>query len=155
MSHWYFAYGSNLHVQQMLQRIGSTGHGDHPPRPARLPVHRLIFQEVESGGPAYANIVCPGPGVLGVIYRLCEADFERLDEFETGYRRQGVSVIDMQGDPVEAIAYVVESRPDLREASPSPEYLARIVEGARHHGLPEPYVNGIVAIAESSTDRMA
>lgn len=155
MSHWYFAYGSNLHVHQMLQRIGSTSHGDHPPRPARLPVHRLIFQEVESGGPAYANIVCPGTGVLGVIYHLSETDFERLDAFETGYERQAVRVVDKQGEPVEAIAYVVESRPGLREASPSPEYLARIVEGARHHGLPESYVNGIVAIAERSDSRMA
>jgi gamma-glutamylcyclotransferase len=154
MSQWYFAYGSNLFVPQMLHRIGSTGDVDHPPRVVRLPGHRLIFQEVESDGPAYANIVIPGPGVLGVIYRFSEADFERLDTFETGYVRHGVSVVDMQGEPIEAIAYLVESRPGLREARPSAEYLARIVDGARHHGLPESYVNCIVAIAESDTFRM-
>lgn len=149
MNEWYFAYGSNLSIRQMVQRIGSTGDADHPPRPVRLPDHRLIFQEVESGGPAYANIDRPGPDVLGVIYRLSEADFERMDAFETGYVRQRVRVIDTHGETIEAIAYVVEPSPWLREGRPGDEYLARIVDGARHHGLPEPYVQDIVTIAES------
>ncbi len=149
MCDWYFAYGSNLCVHQMVQRIGSTGLAEHPPRIVRLPDHRLLFQEVECGGPAYANIVSPGPGVMGVIYRFREADFERLDRFEGGYEKRRVNVIDIQGEAIEAIAYVVEARPGLRTGRPSADYSNRIVEGARRIGLPESYVDDIVAIAES------
>jgi len=148
MSDWYFAYGSNLCVHQMVQRIGSIGNPDHPPRAVRLPGYRLIFQEVESGGPAYANIVSPGPGVMGVIYRFSEDDFERLDRFEDGYERRSVSVIDPQGETFEAMAYFVESHCGLREARPTAEYLARIIDGARRHALPESYIAEILETSE-------
>jgi gamma-glutamylcyclotransferase (GGCT)/AIG2-like uncharacterized protein YtfP len=148
MSDFYFAYGSNLCVNQMVDRIGSIGHPNFPPQIVRLANHRLVFQEVESSGPAYANIVSPGPGVIGVIYKFSEADFERLDRFEDGYERRRVTVIDSQGIVIEAIAYFVRSDVGFREGRPSAEYLARIVDGARRHALPESYVEEIVVIAQ-------
>ena len=148
MSDWYFAYGSNLCVKQMVDRIGSIGHPDFPPQIVRLADHRLVFQEVECGGPAYANIVSPGPGVIGVIYRFSEADFERLDRFEDGYERRRVTVIDSHGTVIEAIAYVVGADVKFREDRPTADYLARIVDGARRHALPESYVEEVVAIAQ-------
>src|SRR5947208_4766736 len=95
---WYFAYGSNLWKEQMIARTGVIAHPQFPPRIVRLETYRLVFQSLESGGPAYANILTPGDGVLGVLYRCSPANLERLDRFEQGYDRQPIKVSPLQGE---------------------------------------------------------
>lgn len=147
MESWYFAYGSNLWVRQMQMRTGAVEHAVHPPRVARLEHFRLVFQHIEGAGPAYANILPGGEGVLGVVYRCSEADMQRLDRYERGYDRQSVTVTDLHGEAISPIVYVMRPHPATREGKPSAEYLKRIVEGARLHSLPAAYIEGIVAIA--------
>lgn len=149
MESWYFAYGSNLWIRQMQMRTGAVEHAVHPPRVARLENYQLVFEHLGGSGPAYANVLPGGEGVLGVIYRCSEADLERLDQYERGYDRQLVTVTDRQGESITAIVYVMRPHPATRAGRPNAEYLQRIVEGARHHGLPEDYIADIVARASS------
>jgi gamma-glutamylcyclotransferase len=149
MDTWYFAYGSNLWIDQMIARTGAIGHPDHPPRVVCLENHRLVFQPLEIGGSAYANILAPGDGVVGVAYRCSEADLEKLDRFEGGYDRQPVAVSDQHGDVLAAVAYVIKPALAITIGKPSAEYLKKIVTGARQHGLPEEYIRGVVAMANS------
>ena len=132
----------------MLERTGGIGDVEHPPRIARLENHRLVFEHVEEGGPAFANIRCPGDGVLGVVYRCSQAELARLDQFEGGYERQPISVTDQQGEVLAAVAYFVVPSGKVSFARPQDNYLARILAGARQHGLPESYISEIIAIAE-------
>lgn len=152
MDSWYFAYGSNLSIEQMIARIGSTGSAEHQPRIAHLANHRLVFQQLEPGGPAFANILSPGDGVLGVVYRCRPADLARLDDYEGCYQRQPIQVTDRQGEVLAAVAYVAGPAPPVAFGRPSAEYLARIVSGARQHGLPEQYIGQIVATALSAAE---
>ena len=147
METWYFAYGSNLWMDQMIERTGAIGHPEHAPRIACLANHRLIFQHFEDERTAFANVVCPGDGVFGMVYRCSTADLDRLDRHEDGYERQAITVTDSQGEVLTAVAYVVKTTQAARTGRPSAEYLERIVAGARQHGLPEPYIGAIVAIA--------
>lgn len=159
MEVWYFAYGSNLWTDQMRTRVGSIGRAEHPPRIARLAGYRLQFQQCEPDGDAYANIVAvdaglmgqgmSGRSVLGVVYRLHEADLARLDAFEHGYERRPITVIDLAGETLDAIAYIVRPADALHIGRPSEAYLSRIITGARQHGLPEPYIDEIIAIASA------
>src|ERR1700681_334969 len=87
MKSWYFAYGNNLSIDQMVHRTGAICHADGGSSIACLPTHRLIFRQLEARGPAFASILYPGEGVHGVVYRLSAADFERLDRYEHGYER--------------------------------------------------------------------
>ena len=57
VSEWYFAYGSNLCVEQVADRIGPILQGDDRPRVARLPGHRLVFNMRESPDEVFANIM--------------------------------------------------------------------------------------------------
>ena len=150
MESWYFAYGSNLWMDQMIERTDAIGHAEHRPRIARLANHRLVFQHLGNAGPAYANILCPGDGVLGVVYRCTPADLARLDRYEGGYERQPIVVTDRQGEALDAVAYIMRPELGANTGQPSAEYLNRIVTGARQHGLPDEYIAGIVALA--STD---
>src|SRR6185436_11282738 len=103
MEHWYFAYGSNLSIEQLAARIEPHRTGDERPRIARLPNHRLAFNMFGDDGQIYANIVQPGDGVLGVVYR-CGADaLDKLDVHEFGYDRQTIVVIDNRGVELEAV----------------------------------------------------
>ena len=147
MDSWYFAYGSNLFAEQMIARTGSAGDPEHRPRIAHLADHRLVFQHLEHGGPAYANILSPGDGVIGVAYRCSEADLEKLDVFESGYERRPITVTDQQGEVLVAVVYIIRPAPSVGTGIPHAEYLERIVTGARQHGLPEHYISNIVAIA--------
>ena len=150
MASWYFAYGSNLWIEQMIERTGVIGQGKRRPKVAHLANHRLVFQHLEGGGPAFANILCPGDGVLGVVYRCSPAAMEKLDHYEQGYERQPITVTDHQGEVIHAIAYVMTPTPSVRLGPPDPEYLQRILTGAVQHGLPESYIAAIIAIAQCS-----
>jgi gamma-glutamylcyclotransferase len=162
MDVWYFAYGSNLWTDQMRTRVGSIGRPERPPRIARLAGYRLVFQQCEPDGNAYANIVAAdagllgrgmsGQSVLGVVYRLNEAELAKLDAYERGYERRPITVVDLgrkttDGETLDAVAYIVRPADDLHIGRPSEAYLSRIITGARQHGLPESYIDEVIAIA--------
>ncbi len=147
MELWYFAYGSNLSCEQLTDRIGSSAYLGQPPRVARLADYRLVFQRVTHGGPAFANICNSGDGVIGVIYRFCPADFKMLDRYEQGYQRQAIKVTDMNGEKLSAVAYVMRADTAASIGRPTADYLQRIVQGAKSHGLPETYITELLAIA--------
>jgi gamma-glutamylcyclotransferase (GGCT)/AIG2-like uncharacterized protein YtfP len=147
MESWYFAYGSNLWPNQMRMRTGAVEHVLHPPRVARLENHHLVFEHLAGSGPAYANILPGGEGVLGVIYRCNEADLERLDRYERGYDRQHVVVTDQASEAISAIVYIMRPHPATRAGRPNADYLQRIVQGAQQHRLPAEYIEGIMTRA--------
>ena len=143
----YFAYGSNMWIDQMVARTGPVGAGAAQPRIAQLPGYRLAFDMRGDNGQVYANIVHPGECVLGAIY-FCDADaLEKLDAFEKGYHRQQVVVIDEHGETFEAVTY--RARPENvidGGGKPSAEYLQRILRGGRQHHLPLAYLREIEAL---------
>jgi gamma-glutamylcyclotransferase (GGCT)/AIG2-like uncharacterized protein YtfP len=147
MDHWYFAYGSNLLSEQMIARTGPIRNGDERPRIARLPNYRLAFNMLGEDGQIYANIVTPGDGVLGVIYRCGPETLDKLDGFEQGYERQDVTVIDDGGVKMRAVAYIARPENVTAEGWPNAAYLQRIVIGAREHGLPEEYIRALEVTA--------
>lgn len=151
MDVWYFAYGSNLLREQMIERTGAIGHADHPPRIARLSGYSLVFQALEEDGHAFANIRRLVDEVHGAVYRCSPAHLSRLDKYESGYERLAISVCDEHGEILEAVAYVINPKQPVRFGRPSEEYLERIVTGARQHGLPESHIGAIIAIARAES----
>jgi cation transport regulator ChaC len=147
MDHWYFAYGSNLLSDQMVARTGPIRTGDERPRIARLANYRLVFNMLGSDGQIYANIVTPGGGVLGVVYRCGREALQKLDGYERGYERQELAVIDDHGVELPAVVYIARPGKVTAEGRPSDAYLQKIVSGAREHGLSEEYIRALEARA--------
>jgi cation transport regulator ChaC len=147
MDHWYFAYGSNLLSEQMIARTGPICNGDERPRIARLPNYRLAFNMLGEDGQIYANIVTPGDGVLGVVYRCGSKSLEKLDGYERGYERQALAVIDDRGVKLRVVAYIARPESVTAEGRPSAAYLQKIMTGACQHGLPEEYLRTLEATA--------
>lgn len=129
--HRYFAYGSNLCVQQMAQRCPDAA----DPRPATLADHDWLINE---RGVATVERFT-GARVHGVVWQLSDHDLATLDSAEgvpVRYRRDELTV-DTDSGPTTAWVYIdhrVEAGP------PRPGYLERILDGARHHGLPHRWI---------------
>ena len=129
--HSYFAYGSNLCVRQMAQRCPDAS----DPRRATLSDHDWLINE---RGVATVERFA-GAEVHGVIWQLSDHDLATLDSAEgvpVRYRRDELTVHTDTG-PAAAWVYIdhrVEAGP------PRPGYLERILDGARHHGLPHRWI---------------
>ena len=140
MTH-YFAYGSNLNLNQMQRRCPDSrpvsrtvlsGYRLMFPRPDRL--WRGGVASIEPDASAY---------VEGVLYELSDTDIRSLDRYEGiaegDYTRTHVSVAVSDGRLVQALTYIatpVTGGP----FTPSPRYLGTIVEGAFQHGLSPDWV---------------
>jgi hypothetical protein len=153
----YFAYGSNLDPERMRQNAP-----DHQLIGlAALRDHRLLFprhNEKWGGGTASLGHA-HGETVWGVLYEVSDNDLEVLDRQE-GFRGAGDqhNLYDREWLTVEL------TRPDdgsvprrvraqaylARPSNPSPpsrRYLDTILAGARHHRLPDEYVDRLAAVA--------
>ncbi|MBN2081183.1 gamma-glutamylcyclotransferase [bacterium] len=151
----YFAYGSNLHRDQM--RLIGVANGlvsseytnrcpdSEPVAPYVLHDHRLAFvgAATHRWGPGGVATVIPAAGesVHGALYRISESDEQALDKLEYANRddpAQGnylrdESKITYQGEPV--LLYVASARLG-GENPPSERYLATIRRGYEQWGLP-------------------
>jgi gamma-glutamylcyclotransferase (GGCT)/AIG2-like uncharacterized protein YtfP len=120
--------------------------------PCRLSGYRLAFNKRAPAGRAYANIVRdPSSEVWGVAY-LCDPEaMQSMDRFEGvsdgHYERITVELATRAGESISAVAYVAGQDYLIDETAPLPNYLNRILSGARHHGLPEEYIARIESVA--------
>jgi len=128
----YFAYGSNLWLEQMQRRCP-----DHElVGPGFLMGYRVI---ITSRG--YASVVRSEPDlVLGIIYAISAADEERLDLCEgvpDALYRKELLRIETECGGSDCLVYV---DPVQEEGVPREEYVERLRRGIRDAGLPEGYV---------------
>lgn len=124
----YFAYGSNLSVQQMARRCPDAV----DPRPATLSDHDWLINE--RGVATLEPFV--GSQVHGVVWQISDHDLATLDSAEgvpVRYRRDRVTVQTEDG-PTQAWVYIDRR---VEPGEPRPGYLDRIIDGAQHHGLPQ------------------
>ena len=143
---WYFAYGSNLSLDQKVMRTGAVRRAMR----CQLPRYRITFNK-RRGDDACASIVRdPSSIVWGVAYLCDEQTLDILDDFEGveggHYRRETVDVITDHDGRLEAITYVAGEDHLCDGPLPRPEYLQLIIEGGRQHELPDDYVHMVEAL---------
>lgn len=127
---YYFAYGTNLNCEQMLERCPDS----KPIFIATLPNYKFVFVGWSRQWRGGVASIQPfrGEKVLGAIYDVSDRDLKRLDSYE-GYphtsNKQNVTVFDEDGEPVQAVTYIRTLQSE--ETRPSEEYLAVIQQGYR------------------------
>ncbi|MEI8018437.1 MAG: gamma-glutamylcyclotransferase family protein [Schlesneria sp.] len=152
MTIYYFAYGSNLWTQQIVQRIGHIDRNEGWPRRALLPGYRLLFNMLGEDGNVYANIEANSESsVLGVVYRCTPDALRIMDRYESGYERRQVTVKCQAGERLDVTTYIALADHVTKVAtSPTDEYLQRIVTGATEQGLLQSYIREIISNAHES-----
>ena len=148
----YFAYGSNMDPEQMRSRCAdarfvATG---------RLRDHVLCFprHSVSRACGVASVIASPGHDTWGVVYRLTGSDLDALDRFEdfradraadlNSYNRVTLS-IELDGVPTPVAIYRAVHQAGTW--APDARYIAHLQAGARHFGLPDPYVRFLESLA--------
>jgi gamma-glutamylcyclotransferase (GGCT)/AIG2-like uncharacterized protein YtfP len=139
----YFAYGSNLDAEQMRARCPTArGLGR-----ARLRAHRLAFTHFSTRWAGGAADVVPhgSASVWGVLYAMGPGDFERLDRFESGYRRVRLVV---EAEPDRIVAVTTYSVSEKGLFAPHDEYLAKMLRWGARWRLPGDYLAALLAHAD-------
>ena len=130
----YFAYGSNMDVQQMAMRCpDATVLGV-----AKLGAHKFLINThgVATVVPAKNRVV---HGVLWEISERDEASLDRYEGVKAGfYRKARVRVQEVNGKGQEALIYFAS---DAQLGLPRPGYLERVVAAGKYHGLPTDFTN--------------
>ncbi|HHD2752163.1 TPA: gamma-glutamylcyclotransferase family protein [Clostridium perfringens] len=115
----YFAYGSNLSLEQMKRRC-----------PEAIPMIMVHLDNYKLTYNKYADIIpCQGEKVYGAIYELSINDLKNLDEFEGYpylYEKINLKVQDSKGVFYEAFAYVMVEKGNKL---PEDDYLDIINKG--------------------------
>ena len=138
----YFAYGSNLKLSRMRERVPSA----HAEGAARLAGYRLVWDKRGRDGTGKANLRAHASSeVWGVVYQLDAGAWVSLDAHESGYERLDVQ-ISLQDEGLLAQTYLST----LLTADPVPAtwYKRLVVEGAQEHGLPEAWIRALEASPE-------
>ena len=124
----YFAYGSNMDVQQMAVRCpDATVVGI-----AQLPGHKFLINThgVATVIPAKKQ---DAHGVLWEVSKRDEASLDRYEGVKSGlYRKAMVRVLMKNGTEAHALIYLAN---DEQPGAPCLGYLERVVAAAKYHGL--------------------
>lgn len=152
-----FAYGSNLSIERMQDRIAgakvlATGYV----RGRKLVFHKRSF---DGSGKANAALTgCDADCVWGAVYRMTTDECRVLDRHEflgIGYDRQEVDVIAVDGS-FRACMYLARSEAIDDSLRPYDWYHDFVLQGAEQHQLPPSYIEHLVqleSIADLDIDR--
>lgn len=131
---FYFAYGSNMSLDNMSGRCGD---GAKVIGPALLADYELTFDKR-----GYANIIAQtGQQVWGVAWQIDQNCLKALDRYEgypRMYDRQDVQ-INLGPQTITAMVYIEPA--DQSGGQPSRSYLDnRVIPGAKENGLPAEWI---------------
>jgi len=150
----YFAYGSNLHPERLRRRTPSA----RVIGTALLSGHQLCFHKMGLDGSAKCDALRTGNPqhrVYGVIYDIEErqrVDLDRAESCGVGYDARLVR-LHCDGRRLSAWSYHAREEAIVNGLRPFGWYLDYVVAGARHHGLPTPYIDELMRV-ESRSDPM-
>jgi len=135
----YFAYGSNMDKNAMLQLCPKS----RPLGLARLAKHRIFVMEE-----GYASVRPDAAAMVhGVLYDLALSDVPGLDRYEEVsrglYRKVTQPVLRKDGAPVRALIYIGQSQ---TESMPRADYWQGILKAALDWDLPRLYISGLEAL---------
>ena len=142
---YYFAYGSNLNVEQMKNRCPNCEVVCN----ANLKGYKLDFTGYSvSRGCCVATINPHSKSeVWGKVYKLTYKDLKNLDKYEGHpyfYQRIKIKVLNENKNEIEVISYKIIKNTGF--VKPSLEYISIIIEAAKKHKFPKKYINYLIGV---------
>ena len=133
---YYFAYGSNMNLDQMDFRCPDAEVVEN----ARLDGYRLAFCGRPAGGGVATILKEEGSHVNGVLWKItdrCKKSLDRYEGYPYLYGKEVVEVQNGRGKCQSATVYVMNAPYKDCPARPSELYLKGILEGCRQNRLPQ------------------
>lgn len=131
----YFAYGSNINLDQMAHRCPDA----QVVGPVVLDNYELLFRGSGIGSGVATIAPKKGKKVYGLLWKLtreCEESLNQYEGFPRLYGKENVTVRDKNGQEFTVMAYVMTAERGRTPAPPSLYYYEGIRDGYRQNGLP-------------------
>lgn len=145
-----FAYGSNMNLNRLTQRVPSAVRVSN----AFLPGYKLVCNKVsKKDGSAKANIIKTGnlaELVWGVLFTIDINEKPLLDKAEglgKGYNEDTLIFFDETNNSYTAQIYIADSKAIDDNLFPYDWYKEFIVSGANLNNLPSEYISKLQSIA--------
>jgi AIG2-like family len=142
----YFAYGSNMSLSRLRNRVPDARRvGTYT-----LPGHSLRFHKTGTDGSGKCDAFATDDGqdaVIGALFEIPLLQKKGLDEAEglgRGYDEKSVMLLDDSGLQVEAVTYIATAIDETLK--PFSWYMHHVLIGAGASGLPESYVENISVV---------
>jgi hypothetical protein len=138
----YFAYGSNLLPERLIERVPSAEFRTI----ARLPFHLLRFQKRGTDGSAKCDVMLSqreSDAVFGVVYAIPSSEKPALDTAEgLGYEVVHGTAVSLLGN---LGVFFYRAHPEAIDQSllPFDWYRALVLAGAKRFGFPASYCHAI------------
>ena len=148
MKSFYFAYGSNMDRDRMIER----GVRILSEKVGFIEGWKLVFNKIATSpsGAGYANITKEeNSKVYGVLYKIENSDLKKLDKYEgcpNHYKRERIPVILHDGKKITAEVYIAQSNKTREGLKPTEEYMKYLINGAKQHNLPSSYIKFLESI---------
>ena len=133
----YFAYGSNINLEQMAERCPAA----EVVGPAVLDGYELLFRGNRSGYGVATIEPLPNSQVHGLLWKLtpeCEQSLDFYEGYPRLYEKEDVTVRTEDGKELTVMAYVMTHELWRDPVVPSSIYYGGILDGYRQNGLPVP-----------------
>ena len=132
----YFAYGSNINLNQMAVRCPDA----KVVEPVVLENYELLFRG--NGSSFGVATIAPKEGsqVHGLLWKItpyCELSLDIYEGYPRLYEKQAITLHTKSGRQVQAMVYVMTHEKERLPTMPTRSYYTGIQEGFRQNGLPE------------------
>ena len=132
----YFAYGSNINLNQMAVRCPDA----KVVEPAVLENYELLFRG--NGSSFGVATIAPKEGsqVQGLLWKItpyCEMSLDIYEGYPRLYEKQAITLCTKSGKQVQAMVYVMTHEWKRIPTTPVPSYYTGILVGFQQNGLPE------------------
>ncbi|MBY0477657.1 MAG: gamma-glutamylcyclotransferase [Chitinophagaceae bacterium] len=144
-----FAYGSNMNLNRLTQRVPSAVKLCN----AFLPAHKLVYNKISKDGSAKANIAktdVPAELVWGVLFTIDNDEKPLLDIAEglgKGYNEDTLTFFDEINNSYAAQIYIADSNSIDNTLQPYDWYKEFIISGAIQNKLPAEYIVQLQSIS--------
>lgn len=137
----YFAYGSNIKIDRLKNRVEYFNEKLKPGIPFILYNYELVFNAIsEFSFSSFANIIPKnGANVEGILYDITPQQLKRLDEFEVLYEKQYFQI---DANTIGCVYICNNNNNNLifsEKNKPTLEYLNLIIDGCKETGLNNTY----------------
>lgn len=148
----YFAYGSNMNLDQMEFRCPAATVKEN----VRLDGYRLAFCGKNPGCGVATILPEEGSHVDGVLWEItseCERSLDGYEGYPWLYGKETIHVENAEGEGREVMVYMINAPYKDHPSGPSQVYLRGILEGCRQNGIPVKNVKE--AVKRSRTEERA
>ncbi len=133
---YYFAYGSNMNLDQMAHRCPDAEVVGR----AVLKDYRLVFRGNRNGNGVASVVPDPGKEVQGLLWKItprCEQSLDFYEGYPRLYGKEEIKVQTKTGEVAKVAVYIMNEPYQSQPAIPSEYYLKGILDGCRQNHLPQ------------------